>query len=373
MPLASCRNPVLISCVPAAARAAARAAVSARAAMAPQLDTSAASTAAAVAECRRASPLVQCITNFVSMVRWGHASADTPAVVLLGLAAATQTRTLLLLLILPPSPFVGTSLLFPSSSHTHLPTPILPPLPAGHHGQHAAGGRRLARHGARAGQLCAGWVMADGGWRMGGRGFAGRGPGRAPALQACLPADANSNLPGTHWQAHSIGEVEDFVGISSALLINVGTLSDGKAGARGPRGGRSVGCVGCAASAGQACRRPACPSHVPALRPTPGPDWVGGMKLGAKAAAAKGKPWVLDPVGCGATPYRSQVCLPACLAGGCLVLSTGKLARAVRQSPAGVPIMALRSFPSPPPTPFTHAGLRPAAGAEAGGGAGQRL
>lgn len=27
-------------------------------------------------------------------------------------------------------------------------------------------------------------------------------------------------------QAHSIGEVEDFVGIASAVLINVGTLSD---------------------------------------------------------------------------------------------------------------------------------------------------
>lgn len=56
--------------------------------------------------------------------------------------------------------------------------------------------------------------------------------------------------------------------ISSALLINVGTLSD---------------------------------------------DWVGGMKLGAKAAVAKGKPWVLDPVGCGATPYRSQVGGPPCV------------------------------------------------------------
>ncbi|PSC74808.1 Hydroxyethylthiazole kinase isoform A [Micractinium conductrix] len=63
--------------------------------------------------------------------------------------------------------------------------------------------------------------------------------------------------------AHSIGEVEDFVGIASALLVNVGTLSD---------------------------------------------DWVGGMRLGAQAAVAGGKPWVLDPVGCGATLYRSEVC-----------------------------------------------------------------
>ena len=31
------------------------------------------------------------------------------------------------------------------------------------------------------------------------------------------------------------------------------------------------------------------------------------MKLAAKRAVELGKPWVLDPVGCGATPYRSQV------------------------------------------------------------------
>jgi hypothetical protein len=52
------------------------------------------------------------------------------------------------------------------------------------------------------------------------------------------------------------------VAIASALLINVGTLT---------------------------------------------PDWVESMKLAAKAARRLGKPWVLDPVGCGATPYRSQV------------------------------------------------------------------
>lgn len=50
--------------------------------------------------------------------------------------------------------------------------------------------------------------------------------------------------------------------ISSALLVNVGTLSE---------------------------------------------DWVGGMKLAAIAADRLGKPWVLDPVGCGATPARTKV------------------------------------------------------------------
>lgn len=63
-------------------------------------------------------------------------------------------------------------------------------------------------------------------------------------------------------QAHASTEVEDFVAISSALLINVGTLT---------------------------------------------PDWVESMKLAAKAAVRLGKVWVLDPVGCGATPYRSKV------------------------------------------------------------------
>jgi hydroxyethylthiazole kinase-like sugar kinase family protein len=38
-------------------------------------------------------------------------------------------------------------------------------------------------------------------------------------------------------------------------------------------------------------------------------DWVAAMKLAAGRAAAKGTPWVLDPVGCGATPYRTAACL----------------------------------------------------------------
>lgn len=73
-------------------------------------------------------------------------------------------------------------------------------------------------------------------------------------------------------QAHSIQEVEDFVGIASALLVNVGTLT---------------------------------------------PDWVDSMKLAARTAAAQGKPWVLDPVGCGATPARTQVTGPSSSAGSC--------------------------------------------------------
>jgi hydroxyethylthiazole kinase len=61
---------------------------------------------------------------------------------------------------------------------------------------------------------------------------------------------------------HAVEEVEDFTAISSALAINIGTLS---------------------------------------------PSWVEAMRRAAKKAVALGKPWVLDPVGCGATAYRTAV------------------------------------------------------------------
>jgi hydroxyethylthiazole kinase len=61
---------------------------------------------------------------------------------------------------------------------------------------------------------------------------------------------------------HAREEVEDFVAISSSLLINIGTLS---------------------------------------------PLWVDAMRLAAIKATALGKPWVLDPVGCGATAYRTGI------------------------------------------------------------------
>jgi hydroxyethylthiazole kinase len=61
---------------------------------------------------------------------------------------------------------------------------------------------------------------------------------------------------------HAVEEVEDFVAISDALVINVGTLS---------------------------------------------PRWVEAMRQAAARADALDKSWVLDPVGCGATPYRTGV------------------------------------------------------------------
>ena len=61
---------------------------------------------------------------------------------------------------------------------------------------------------------------------------------------------------------HAVAEVEDFTAISQALVVNIGTLS---------------------------------------------PTWVEAMRIAAARARADGTPWVLDPVGVGATPYRTGV------------------------------------------------------------------
>lgn len=61
--------------------------------------------------------------------------------------------------------------------------------------------------------------------------------------------------------AHAVEEVEEMVGISSALVINIGTLS---------------------------------------------PPWVDSMLLAARAAERKSIPVVLDPVGAGATRFRTE-------------------------------------------------------------------
>jgi len=60
---------------------------------------------------------------------------------------------------------------------------------------------------------------------------------------------------------HAREEVADFTAISQALVVNIGTLS---------------------------------------------PDWVEGMRLAVASARRVGVPWVLDPVGAGATAFRTQ-------------------------------------------------------------------
>lgn len=60
---------------------------------------------------------------------------------------------------------------------------------------------------------------------------------------------------------HAEEEAEEFTGVASALVINIGTLS---------------------------------------------PEWVRSMRRAADRAVELGKPWVLDPVGAGATAYRTR-------------------------------------------------------------------
>ena len=77
-----------------------------------------------------------------------------------------------------------------------------------------------------------------------------------------VSANALLALGASPAMVHAEEEVEDFVGVADALVVNIGTLS---------------------------------------------PSWVKAMRLAVARARALGKPWVLDPVGCGATPYRGQV------------------------------------------------------------------
>jgi hydroxyethylthiazole kinase len=79
-----------------------------------------------------------------------------------------------------------------------------------------------------------------------------------------VSANALLALGASPAMVHAEEEVADFVGIAGALVVNIGTLSA---------------------------------------------SWVRGMHLAAEAAAAGATPWVLDPVGAGATPYRTGVAL----------------------------------------------------------------
>jgi hydroxyethylthiazole kinase len=75
-------------------------------------------------------------------------------------------------------------------------------------------------------------------------------------------ANALLALGASPAMVHSVEEVEEFADLAHALVVNIGTLS---------------------------------------------PAWVAAMKLAVARAAARGRPWVLDPVGAGATRYRSAV------------------------------------------------------------------
>jgi hydroxyethylthiazole kinase len=74
-------------------------------------------------------------------------------------------------------------------------------------------------------------------------------------------ANATLALGALPVMAHALEEVEEMVGLASALVINIGTLS---------------------------------------------PPWVESMLAAGKAANARGIPVALDPVGAGATRYRTE-------------------------------------------------------------------
>jgi hydroxyethylthiazole kinase len=77
-----------------------------------------------------------------------------------------------------------------------------------------------------------------------------------------LSANVLLALGASPAMVHAVEEVEAFLSVSASLVINIGTLSA---------------------------------------------SWVDAMRLAAKRAGVLKKPWVLDPVGCGATPYRTRV------------------------------------------------------------------
>jgi len=74
-------------------------------------------------------------------------------------------------------------------------------------------------------------------------------------------ANATLALGALPVMAHAREEVEEMVGLASALVLNIGTLSE---------------------------------------------QWIEAMLLAGRAAAARGIPVVLDPVGAGATAYRTD-------------------------------------------------------------------
>ncbi len=76
-------------------------------------------------------------------------------------------------------------------------------------------------------------------------------------------ANALLSIGASPVMAHSVEEVEDMAGIASSLVLNIGTLE---------------------------------------------PLWVEAMIKAGKVAKSRGIPIILDPVGAGATAYRTQAC-----------------------------------------------------------------
>lgn len=108
-------------------------------------------------------------------------------------------------------------------------------------------------------------------------------------------ANALLALGASPAMVHASDEVEDFAAISSALVVNIGTLSS---------------------------------------------EWVASMKLAVTTANDKRVPWILDPVGVGATRFRTRVAADLAKLGPAVVRGNASeilaLAGAASEGPKGV-------------------------------------
>jgi len=124
-------------------------------------------------------------------------------------------------------------------------------------------------------------------------------------------ANALLALGASPAMVHAVEEVEEFVDLAQALVVNIGTLSA---------------------------------------------DWVTAMRLAVARARQSGRPWVLDPVGVGATRYRNLVAgelalsSPSAIRGNAseilsLAQATSQATRGVDSSePAEAAILAAREL-----------------------------
>ncbi len=112
-------------------------------------------------------------------------------------------------------------------------------------------------------------------------------------------ANALLALGASPAMVHATDEVEDFAAISGALVVNIGTLSS---------------------------------------------EWVSGMKLAVATANDKRVPWVLDPVGVGATRFRTRIAADLAKMGPAVVRGNASeilaLAGAASEGPKGVDSIA---------------------------------
>ena len=112
-------------------------------------------------------------------------------------------------------------------------------------------------------------------------------------------ANATLALGALPVMAHALEEVEEMVGLAGALVLNIGTLS---------------------------------------------PQWVEAMLLAGRAANARGVPVVLDPVGAGATRYRTDTARSDCWPSSTSPSSAETRARSRRSSGVEAEVRGVESI-----------------------------